>query len=641
MDLQTEGLAEWLEPDGLGGFASGTAGLIRTRRYHALLLAAATPPTGRFVLVNGMEVWVQTPGGRFALSSQAYAGDAVFPDGQWHIDSFTAAPWPRWRFVLPDGTVVCHEIFTARDTADVVQRWSSDRPVQLTARPLLSGRDYHALHHENPGFDFTTRHVGDALVWQPYPGIPAITARGNFTWADGPDWYRRFTYAVDRDRGLDDGEDLASPGTFSWTVAPDAPAMLVLRAGHPGTAPAAGLEAAEHTRRQRPVRDVAADAYLAKRGDGHTLLAGFPWFTDWGRDTFISLRGLLITRGRLREAAEILLAWAEHVSQGMLPNRFPDYGDTAEYNAVDASLWFVVAVHELIEAGGASRPVAARLQAAAIAILEGYSAGTRFGIGVDERDGLLRAGVPGVQLTWMDAKIGEDVITPRIGKPVEIQALWVNALAIAGRWPGGDQWMTAAVRARDSVVALFPDPETGGLIDILDVDGVPGARDRKVRPNQVLAAGGLPIPVLTPRLIAWVVALAERSLLTPLGLRTLAPEDPEYQPHYRGSPLDRDRAYHQGTVWPWLLGPFVAAWLTDQGKTPADLARAQAVGRERFLPPLYMHMRSYGIGHVSEVADGDAPHHPGGCPFQAWSLGELIRIEALLGAPTAGADDGH
>ena len=626
MDRST---AEWLEPDGAGGFASGTVGLVRTRRYHALLLATDGSPSNRFVLVNGIETWVDTMTGRYPLSSQAYGGGVVFPDGRDHIREFSADPWPRWRFILPDGTEIRHEVFVAWPGGQVVLRWWADQPVRLTVRPLLSGRFYHALHHENPAFDFTTHRDGEALIWRPYPGIPAITALGTFNWADDAEWFRNFSYAEEVARGLDDGEDLASPGLFTCDLAGDSAetADLVLRAGAPDAATPDALHTQEHERRSRQVRDVAADCYLAARGDGQTVLAGFPWFTDWGRDTFIALRGLLIIRGRLVEAAEILLAWSALVSEGMLPNRFPDGDGAPEYNAADASLWFIVAVHELIEAGGASRAVVMHLQAAATAILEGYSAGTRFGIALDPADGLLRAGVPGVQLTWMDAKIGDEVITPRIGKPVELQALWVNALAIAGRWPDGDRWVAMALQARGSVVALFPDKATGGLIDVLDADGVPGARDRTIRPNQVLAAGGLPIPVLTPRLIAGVVAVAEAKLLTPLGLRTLAPDDPAYRGRYAGGPRARDEAYHQGTVWPWLLGPFVASWLTVHGGT----AEAKAEARTRFLAPLTAHLHSFGIGHVSEVADGDAPHLPGGCPFQAWSLGELIRIEAMLG----------
>ena len=611
--------AEWLETDGRGGFASGTAGLVRTRRYHALLLADG--PGGRFVLVNGMEAWVHTPTGDYALSSQAYAPDTVHPNGRDHLLGFTASPWPTWRFSLPDGTTVSQQVFVRRADGSTVLRWHSNRPARLIVRLLMSGRPYHALHHENPAFDAKPHPDGEALVWHPYPGVPATAVSGNFAWAAEPLWFRNFTYAAEQARGLDDGEDLMSPGTFMFDLAVDA--EMVLRADHPGEAD----DAAERQRRTRPSPDVAADSYLAERGAGATVIAGFPWFTDWGRDTFIALRGLLITRGRLAEAAAILRAWAGHVSEGMLPNRFPDGGDPPEYNAVDASLWFIVAAYELIAAGGDP----AGLREAATAILEGYTAGTRYGIGMDPADGLLRAGVPGQQLTWMDAKVDGRVITPRIGKPVEIQALWVNALAIAGQWPGGNRWVAPAVRARDSVVALFPDRDTGGVIDVLDADGVPGARDRRVRPNQVLAAGGLPIPVLTPRLVAGVVALAERELLTPLGLRTLSPNDPDYRGYYAGGPVQRDEAYHQGTAWPWLLGPFVAAWLATRGNT----AEAKAEGRARFLPALHAHLQVAGLGHVSEVVDGDAPHQPGGCPFQAWSLGELIRIEAMLEATYA------
>ena len=616
--------AEWLEADGRGGFASGTVDGVRTRRYHALLLTATTPPTGRVVLVNGIEAWVETAAGRFALTTQRYAPDTLYPDGAGRLASFTAAPWPTWRFDVP-GAAIEQTLFVARDTGETVLRWQSDRPARLIVRPLLSGRDYHALHHENPAFAFATAQDGTALVWRPYPGLPAITARGNFTWTDAPEWYRQFLYTAERDRGLECVEDLASPGEFTWDLA--AAAHLILRAGEAGGETVVALAAGEQARRPDP-----ALAYIAGREAGLTILAGFPWFTDWGRDTFIAMRGLLLARGHWAEAESILLAWSDTVSEGMLPNRFPDGAGPPEYNAVDASLWFVVAVHELIEGGAPSPAVAQRLQAACTAILVGYSAGTRFGIAADPADGLLRAGVPGVQLTWMDAKVGDWVVTPRIGKPVEVQALWINALAIAARWPGGDRWVAPAVRARDSFVALFQDRATGGLIDVLDAGGVPGAVDRSIRPNQILAAGGLPIPVLTPMLASGVLAVVERELLTPLGLRTLAPSDPAYRGCYAGGPLERDGAYHQGTVWPWLLGPFVAAWLAARGNT----ADARAEGCTRFLPPLHAHLAVAGLGHVSEVADGDAPHTPGGCPFQAWSLGELIQIETMLAgdAPT-------
>ena len=620
--------AEWLEADGSGGFASGMVDLARTRRYHALLLAQT--PNGRFVLVNGIEAWVETAVCRFPLSAQAYQPDVVFPAGRDHLAGFEAAPWPRWRFVGPDGTQVTQDILVSRATTETVLVWTADRPARLAVRPLLSGRDYHASHHANAAFDMTTRREGGGLVWRPYPDVPAITARGSFAWEDAPEWFYRFTYAAERDRGLDDGEDLASPGVFHFHLGA-CPAVLVLRAGVAGGDAPEALLVAERTRRAGSARDAAADAYLATTSDRQTLIAGYPWFTDWGRDTFIAIRGLLIVRGRLREAAAILLAWAGHVSEGMLPNRFPDGGAAPEYNSADASLWFVVATHELI-AAGIPAAEADTLRAACLAIVEGYAAGTRYGIRMDRADGLLLAGAPGVALTWMDAIVDGVAVTPRAGKPVELQALWVNALEIVGRLPGGERFLPAASQARDTVRAEFPDPETGGLIDVLDADGVPGNRDATVRPNQILAAGGLPFPVLTPPLQLGVVAAVERTLLTPLGLRTLDPGHPAYCPYYRGGPAERDRAYHQGTAWPWLIGPFVAAWLAGRGDTPD--ARAEA--RTRFLLPLQAHLAEAGLGHISEVVDADAPHTPGGCPFQAWSLGEFIRIEAMLGVA-----DGH
>jgi predicted glycogen debranching enzyme len=257
------------------------------------------------------------------------------------------------------------------------------------------------------------------------------------------------------------------------------------------------------------------------------------------------------------------------------------------------------------------------------AILDGFAAGTRHGIALDT-DGLIRAGGTGLQLTWMDAKIGDHVITPRIGKPIEIQALWINALRIAGRW--SDRWVATASAALAAFQARFPNPENGGLFDVIDVDHRTGENDKRVRPNQIFAVGGLPYAVLEGDVARGVVDLVERMLLTPLGLRSLAPDDADYVPHYRGGPAERDAAYHQGTVWPWLIGPFVEAWLRVNGQT--ETAKAEA--RARFIPPLVAHLETAGLGHVSEVADGDPPHTPGGCPFQAWSLGELIRVQRLL-----------
>lgn len=612
--------AEWLEPAGDGGFASGTAGLVRTRRYHALLLAAT--PRGRFVLVAGFEAWVDLPGGTVPITTQRYAPDVLHPDGASRIAEFTYAPWPRWRFALPDGSMLTQEVFAAAGQTNLRWTRSGAGPARLHVRLLLAARDYHAVQAANPGFDMAAHPRAACVVWRPFAALPPVAAWGG-SYRHEPQWYYRFLYTQEQFRGLDHIEDLASPGVLEWDLA--TPATLALRPDEAPAAPVDALADAERARRAAlPALPRAGAAYLATRGGAPTILAGFPWFTDWGRDTFIALRGLLLATGQREAAARILLAWAGHVDRGMLPNRFPDGGAAPEYNAVDASLWFVVAVHDLL-AGG---PVEGgdTLRAACADIVGGYAAGTRYGIRMDA-DGLITAGAPGTQLTWMDAKVGDWVVTPRRGKPVEVQALWINALRILAAWPGHEAccgaWAGMAERATASLLARFPDPATGGLLDLVNGDL---AEARRVRPNQVLAVGGLPHQVVPPILARGIVDLVEARLLTPLGLRTLDPADPAYCPRYGGGVAERDGAYHQGTAWPWLLGPFVEAWLRVRGHAPA--ARAEA--RARFLPPLHAHLGQAGLGHVSEVVDGDAPHAPGGCPFQAWSLGELLRIEAML-----------
>jgi predicted glycogen debranching enzyme len=327
------------------------------------------------------------------------------------------------------------------------------------------------------------------------------------------------------------------------------------------------------------------------------------------------------------------LRWAGLVSEGTLPNRFPDRGAAPEYNSVDAALWYVVAVYEYLEAaeapgpGAPSRQERRQLLEAVEAILIGHAAGTRYQIGVTG-DGLLAAGEPGVQLTWMDAKIGDWVVTPRIGKPVDIQALWLNALWIGAQLglPAASRWRELLARARPSFVDRFWDPEHRRLHDVVDVDHHSGTVDPTFRPNQILAIGGLPLPILEGERARAVVDAVEAELVTPLGLRSLAPSEGGYRPSYSGSMRERDSAYHQGTVWPWLMGPFVEAWIRVRGGT----ATAKREAQRRFVTPLRAHLDQAGVGHISEVASADAPHGVGGCPFQAWSLGELLRLEACV-----------
>ncbi len=635
--------AEWLEPDGVGGFASGTVARIRRRRYHAILNAALSPPTGRTVLVSGFDAWIDRGDGSQPvgwLSAQRYTPDVATGTADLLI-GFEASPWPAWTFRLPPGIEIRSELFVARPSGAVVLRW---RPtgrapgLRLVVRPFLAPRDLHALHHENPAFRFDAAEGEGMISWQPYGALPAIQCRHNGSYRHEPAWYRHFQLDEEKNRGFDYAEDAGSPGAFTFDLeAGDAVCIFAV-----GTAElvneaapvAAGrLERAERLRRGKLGDRLsrAADGYLVRRGLGKTIIAGYPWFTDWGRDTFIALRGLCLATGRLEDARSILLEWAGLVSEGMLPNRFVDQGDAPEFNSVDASLWYLIVAHEyraaMADAGKrVTRKDRNSLEGATQAILEGFARGTRYGIHADS-DGLLAAGVPGVQLTWMDAKLGDWVVTPRIGKPVEIQALWINAL-LAGR-EVDPRWGRLADRAIASFGPRFWNPAAGCLYDVVDVDGEPGRVDPSLRPNQIFAVGGLPNVLLKGARAEQVVNRVESALLTPLGLRSLGPAEPGFRPRYEGGPVARDGAYHQGTAWPWLLGAFVDGWLRVRRNTAA--ARAEA--RRRFFAPLEAHLDQAGLGHVSEIADATPPFTPRGCPFQAWSVGEAIRIDRMTRPP--------
>lgn len=632
--------SEWLEADGRGGFASGTTSGLRTRRYHALLLAAASPPVDRRVLVAGFVARLETARGSSEFWPQAYAGGFVTGREVESVD-FTLEPWPTWRFHTRLGATVVVELFSAYDASTTVVTFRLERfhaAARLIVRPLFSGRDLHATHHENSSFRSQPAAVGRALRFEPYPGVPAVLSLANANYQHAPDWYRRFFYAEEAARGLDATEDLASPGALCfdlgenealWVLSADLPGRPALEAAEP-LALVEAMRAKERARRGSftTALERAADAYLVRRGSGRSIIAGYPWFGDWGRDTFIALRGLCLATGKFELACAILVEWTSVVSRGMLPNRFGDGASTpAEYNSADASLWFVLAADELLSLPSAqanvSRADARRLDTAILDIVNGYARGTRHGISRDA-DGLLACGEPGLQLTWMDAKVGDWVVTPRLGKPVEIQALWVHALvAAAKRDRGFSDW---AEIARISFAQRFWNPERSMLFDVIDDGHVPFAVDDACRPNQIFAAGGLPLTLLPPDQARRVVDAVERELLTPLGLRSLERSHPAYAPRYEGGVRERDGAYHQGTVWPWLIGPFVEAWVKTHGGTIA----AERTARERFLAPLLAHLSQAGLGHVSEIADAEPPHRPRGCPFQAWSVSELLRLDRVV-----------
>jgi len=514
-------------------------------------------------------------------------------------------------------------------------RGSGAAQCSLELRPLIAFRDYHNTTHANEALRPAYEAAPGSLKFTPYAGLPSLfLAHDDAEIRASGDWYRNFEYDLERDRGLDFQEDLFNPCVLVFDLNRNARPAWIASTEERSSSTADSLREREMERRQAlcesaPVDDdfvrslvVAADQFLVQRGNGSTVIAGYHWFSDWGRDTMIALPGLTLATNRPEVARQILQAFAMHVDRGMLPNRFPDAGEAPEYNTVDAALWFFEAVSALVEKTGDYEFVRESLYPVLAEIISWHERGTRYGIRVDS-DGLLRAGEPGVQLTWMDAKVGDWVVTPRQGKPVEIQALWYNALRVmedlAGKYghdSDRDRYAEMADRARSAFAPLFWNESQGCLFDVAD-----GAhRDSAIRPNQILAVS-LTHQMLPMDRARSVVQVAERQLLTPYGLRSLAPTDPAYRGRYEGDPHSRDSAYHQGTVWPWLIGPFVRAYLRVNDHSQA--ARKQA---ELWLLGLRTFMGDEGCGQIPEVFDGNAPHRAGGCMAQAWSVAELLRV---------------
>jgi predicted glycogen debranching enzyme len=640
-DLRQALRREWLETNGLGGFASSTIVGLNTRRYHGLLVAALRPPADRFLLLAKLEETLVVGERRFELSANQYP-DVVHPQGFTFLKEFRLDPFPV--FVYAAGGVELEKtvaLVHGENTVVVsyaLRAGDGRPPVALEVRPLIAFRDFHALTHENEALDRRVTIADGVATVAPYAGLPELRVAHDPAAVDATGfWYRSFEYGIERERGLDFREDLYQPFVLRFDLATrDHVGIVAGLEPHPAHEAPALLRAEAERRRALAAAAragdelerallVAADQYVVERRPGKSIIAGYPWFGDWGRDTFISVRGLCLAAGRFDVARDVLIAWTKVVQDGMLPNRFADHDEPPEFNSVDAALWFVVAAHEFLAtaqaAGHRVRSSDAEAMWGAIeAIVAGYARGTRYRIALDEEDGLLFAGVPGVQLTWMDAKVADWVVTPRIGKPVEVQALWLAALDVAGQ--RSERWREVHLRGRASFAARFWNESAGCLYDVVDPDGRSGAVDSSFRPNQIFAVGGLPLVLLDDERARRVVDAVEARLLTPLGLRTLAPGEPGYVARYEGGVRERDGAYHQGTVWPWLLGPFVEAWVRVRGGTP----EARYAARKKFLTPLAVHLRDAGLGHVSEIVDAERPHEPRGCPFQAWSVAEVLRL---------------
>jgi predicted glycogen debranching enzyme len=628
---------EWLEANGLGGFACSTIAGLNTRRYHGLLTAAVRPPVGRFVLLSKLEEALVLGGQRFDLSVNQYAG-ALHPCGHDYLGSFRLDPFPVSRYRCGDLQLE-KTVFLVHGENTVVIQYEllgdlRGRPCSLEVRPLIAFRDYHGTTHANDAIRRDVATSAGLATIAPYPDLPSLHFAHNAESIETSGfWSYNFEYEREKERGLDALEDLYSPFLLRFDLAMNSSASIIASTVQHAATEAHGLQEQEIERRRRIVRvapaddafarllAAAADQFIVARGDQTSVIAGYPWFGDWGRDTMISLPGLTLVTGRFEEARNILRAFARNIDHGMLPNRFPDSGEKPEYNTVDATLWMFHAVHELLRYTGDYDFVRTELYQPLADIIAWHERGTRYGIHLDS-DGLLQAGEPGVQLTWMDAKIGDWVVTPREGKAVEIQALWYNALRVIARLSSvfndhveSSRYASLAERTRARFRQVFWNESAGCLYDVVASDGPDGS----LRPNQIFAVS-LPYPLLSNDQAMRVVEVVEWELLTPFGLRTLSPRDPRYRGRYDGDALSRDGAYHQGTVWPWLLGPFLSAYVKVHGYTEEARRRA-----DQFLDPLRAHIGHAGLGQISEVFDGDAPHHAGGCFAQAWSVAEVLR----------------
>ncbi len=647
---ETSSRREWLVTNGIGGYASASLAGANTRRYHGLLVPAFEPPLGRAVLLSKLDEEVRVEDQLYLLSSNKYPS-VVQPQGFRHLAAFEGRPLPTFTYVFHDQTVVLEkQVWMAHGRNTVYARYhlvKAPETVRLGLVPLMAYKDYHTEQHRWDGFTGLVsvepdRRLKFVAYDAAHPLFLDLPPRFVFTGHDG--WFYNFEHPREQERGLDFTEDLFCPGrwdgtlgvgetvTLTATVETDAPAgpdeaYTAELARQEALLRTAGLSSdADPARR---ALTLAADQFLIEKSERvarATVIAGYHWFTDWGRDTMIALPGLCLTTGRHAVARDILTTFAGAVHDGLLPNRFSDDGTGAEYNTVDASLWFFHAVHAYAGASGDWDFAVQTMRPVLEDILAHHIAGTDYNIHVNPADGLLFAGRPGVQLTWMDAKVGDWVVTPRIGKPVEINALWHNALHVvaglarrAGDTAQADAHEARASQVKASFADAFWNPATRACFDVIGPDGRP---DATVRPNQVFAVS-LPFPVLDGDRARGVLDQVTEALLTPWGLRTLLPGAPGFQAHYGpGDQSARDGAYHQGTVWPWLLGAFADAHLKVYG----DKAKTY----DLLQPLLTQGLSLYGLDTLAEIFDAEAPFAPNGCIAQAWSVAELLRASALL-----------
>ncbi|MGH9742967.1 MAG: amylo-alpha-1,6-glucosidase [Candidatus Acidiferrum sp.] len=641
---------EWLVTNGIGGFASGTVSGAITRRYHGLLIAALQPPLGRNQLVAGLDEIVQYSGATYSLATHHWASGAVDPHGFLLLESFhLEGTLPVWTFALADALLE-KRVWMVQGENTTFSQYSLTRassPIEMDLKALVNYRDFHSSTHAGD-WRMKIAPVEHGVMVLPFEGAtPFYLKCAQATCEPRHEWYRDCFLPMEKERGLDDQEDHLFAALFHAKLLPggsltvgvsteagtslDGTASLAAHASQQTALSAAWQSQREVSAANDPVwlgqLALAANQFLVRRAlpeepDGHSIIAGYHWFGDWGRDTMIALPGLTLVTGRFDVAKQVLLAFARFVDGGMLPNNFPDAGGKPAYNTVDAALWYFDAVSQYFAATNDTKTLE-KLFPILAGMIDAHVAGTRYNIHVDSADGLLYAGGPGVQLTWMDAKVGDWVVTPRTGKPVEINALWINALETMTQFSnqlGAPQanYQRLSAQAKSSF-QKFWNAERNCCFDVIDVPGAGGGKnagkDDALRPNQILAVS-LPVSPLRKDQQKFVVDICAQHLLTSFGLRSLAPGEQNYQGGYIGDQRSRDSAYHQGTVWGWLLGPFALAHFRVYDDRAAAL---------RYLEPLGSDITAYGLGTLPEIFDGDPPHTPRGCIAQAWTVGELLR----------------
>jgi len=610
-NLEVSSKKEWLLTNGLGGFAMGTASGINTRRYHGHLVSAIHPPAERMVLLAAIDAFMQGEGNPIGVSANQYPG-AIFPDGQHYLKSFAVGQAAEWTYAAGKlGLAKRLYVHQGENACTVEYENTGTAPLLLTLRPLVCHKPYHQNFTERPDYPGNVQFLKGKTVIE-YQGVSLHIVHTSAQRVPVQGWYYRFEHQREVERGLDPRDDLYCPFELRYELRPGEKAILAAGDFKGVAAKEIPAEDAGNQIRLQPLLEEATQKFVVRTSSRSSIIAGYPWFTDWGRDTMISIPGILLATGRLDDAKKMLRDYASQCKDGLIPNRFVETGN-ADYNTVDGTLWFVNAIYKTLEREWDAE-FADTIASTLSDIFVRHMEGTMFGIRVDPEDGLLTQGEPGVQLTWMDAKIGDWVVTPRHGKPVEINGLWINALRcmewIFGKLGHSTELFThAAEKAEASFEEKFWHEVRGHYLDTVD------PADASLRPNQVIAMA-LPFAPAKGERASRALDVVSRELYTPRGMRTLGPDEPGYQGRYEGGMQSMDAAYHQGTAWPWLLGPYATALV----KVKNDRLEAK-----RVLKAAKTMLTECGLCGISEVYDGDEPQRGNGCPWQAWSVGEILR----------------